>query len=80
MTAPQSVTERYVSNLIMHGSNKEFSIDIVTRRSIGVEGDHIGFYYTVKTIDNTNKEIDASGPTIACAVRAALIKHGVTFR
>lgn len=80
MNAPQAVTERYVSNLIHYGRNKEFNIIKIIRQENMVSGDLVGFYYeTVIDSKFVFNEI-GRGATIAQAVRGALIKHGVTFR
>lgn len=80
MNPPQAVTERYVSNLIMNGRNKDFDVDTIIRRSNVDGGDHVGFFYTVAVVSTDNKNVAASAPTIAGAIRLALERHNVTFR
>lgn len=80
-TPPQAVTERYVSNLIHNGRNKEFDI-IKLRQMEAFDGEAIvGIYYrvTVRKV-GFNTEWELSGATIAQATRRCLEKHGVTFR
>ena len=79
---PQQVTERYVSNLIANGRNKDFDIDIVQRNPHVVDEVHIGYYYQVRieTAGLGGKVAYGVGATIAQAVRRCLEKHGVTFR
>ena len=79
MNAPQAVTERYVSNLLHYGSNKDYDIDMIIRRQNIVGGDHCGYYYTAK-VGHLGILTEANGATAAQAVRQALEKHGVTFR
>jgi hypothetical protein len=79
MNAPQSVTERYVSNLLHYGRNKEFDIEMVTMRENIVDATQVGIYFTVRVLSKTGAE-SGVGATIAQAVRQALTKHGVTFR
>lgn len=78
---PQAVTERYVSNLITNGRNKEFDIDMIVRRTTLVDGEVVGYYFSVKLINvRLAEEQNTSGATISQAVRRALEKYGVTFR
>lgn len=80
-TTPQAVTERYVSNLIHYGRNKEFDITHVTLKENVVEGVIVGYYFSVFIQQgNTAPMHNAVGATIAQAVRNCLIKYGVTFR
>jgi hypothetical protein len=74
-TAPQSVTERYVSNLLHYGRNKEFDIDYIKQMPNVVEDENVGYYYVVRIGNQT-----ANGATIQQAVHRCLEKHGVTFR
>lgn len=80
-TTPQAVTERYVSNLIHYGRNKEFDIFKVLREDSIVQDEHVGVYFEVCITTSLNDStIWARGATISQAVRRALEKHGVTFR
>lgn len=82
-TQPQAVTQKYVSNLIYNGRNKEFDIDLVTRRSHFEGEEHVGYYFTVTVTRGEERPgtgQQASGATISQAVRRALEKYGVTFR
>lgn len=82
-TQPQAVTQKYVSNLIYNGRNKEFDIDLVTRRSHFEGKEHVGYYFTVTVTRGEERPgtgQQASGATISQAVRRALEKYGVTFR
>lgn len=86
MTLPQSVTERYVSNLIHNGRNKEFDITTINRDITELQGRVIGVFYRVCILNPhitepsvVNKALGV-GATIAQAVRHALELHGVTFR
>lgn len=76
---PQAVTERYVSNLITNGRNKEFDVNTIVQRTHHVEGEPCGVYFTA-VIDYQKVSRDAHGATVSQAVRRALEKHGVTFR
>lgn len=83
-TSPQAVTERYVSNLISYGRNREFAILKITMHHAIANEEIVGEYFTVKLdrypfVEDT-KPTEASGATIALAVRRCLEKHGVTFR
>jgi hypothetical protein len=81
-TIPQAVTERYVSNLIHYGRNKEFDIKQINRVNSLVDDEVVGVYFgccIILGIEQT-KEQWACGATISQAVRRALEKHGVTFR
>lgn len=81
MSAPQVVTERYVTNLIHYGRNKEYSIQQVRQHPSMVSGDAVGVYFEVIVRGDpfTDDQI-GRGATIQQAVRRALEKHGVTFR
>lgn len=84
-TIPQAVTERYVSNLIHYGRNKEFDICSIQRQITEDDGVVVGVYFTVMirlqiAPEGSADKIIASGATISQAVRRALEKHGVTFR
>lgn len=78
-TSPQAVTERYISNLIHNGRNKEFDIEMITMKGNVVEGTQVGVYYTVRILSKSNAE-HGLGATITQAVRNCLLKYGVTFR
>lgn len=78
-TAPQQVTERYLSNLLHYGRNKEFDVEMITMKENIIEATQVGVYYTVRILSKTSAE-NAVGATIAQAVRNGLTKHGVTFR
>lgn len=84
MSSPQAVTERYVSNLLHYGRNKEFDIATISRDVTIVDETCVGVYFNVLlTKQNASGELPhqrASGATIAQALRRALEKHGVTFR
>lgn len=82
---PQSVTERYVSNLIHNGRNKEFDIKIITQYDAMIEEHIVGVYYRARLLpanvaDNGANVRVGVGATLALAVRNALEQHGVTFR
>lgn len=84
-TQPQAVTERYVSNLIHNGRNKEFDIKAITQHDNVVENINVGVYFRARVlpsnvVDNGANVRVGVGATIATAVRHALIEHGVTFR
>jgi hypothetical protein len=74
-TSPQAVTERYVTNLINYGRNREFDIDYIKQMPNVVDGENVGVYYVARIGNQI-----ANGATISQAVRRALEKHGVTFR
>lgn len=81
-TTPQAVTERYVSNLIHYGRNKEFDIITIKREESFHDGQYVGCFFiatTVPTIPGHGSHY-GSGATISQAVRRSLEKHGVTFR
>lgn len=81
MSSPQSVTERYVSNLIHYGRNKEFSIVAITEQESIHNGIVVGNFYSVSirpALEPTTKS--SYGATIARAVRHCLEDYGVTFR
>lgn len=79
--APQSVTERYISNLIHYGRNRDFAIASVTERENTHEGLVVGNFYTVNIRPINSPTGQAShGATLALAVRHCLQDHGVTFR
>lgn len=78
-TPPQAVTERYVSNLIHLGSNKEFNLSKLTQQPSVVSGETVGHYYEAVVGSQKDYQI-GRGATVSQAVRRALIKHGVTFR
>lgn len=77
--APQSVTQRYISNLIHNGRNKEFDIEMITMKEHVVESTTVGYYFTTRVLSKTGAE-HAHGATIQQAVHNALLKHGTTFR
>lgn len=80
-TAPQAVTERYVSNLLHNGRNKEFDICEVQRCSWMVDDQDVGCYFYIKITTATKDRVsDSNGATPAQALRRALEKLGVTFR
>lgn len=79
---PQSVTERYVSNLLSNGQNKEYSINALRRQTTLVNEDFVGYHWVV-TVESATAVVNpaaASGATPAQAIRRALEKLGVTFR
>jgi hypothetical protein len=78
-TSPQAVTDRYVTNLINYGRNREFDIDYITMKENVVESTQVGTYYAARVLSKSGAEI-AVGATLSQAVRNCLIKHGVTFR
>lgn len=81
ITTPQAITERYVSNLIHYGRNKEFEINDLRKFYSKVDNSVVGIYFTVWIDTATGGECqEASGATIAQAVRRSLERHGVTFR
>jgi hypothetical protein len=79
MIAPQSVTERYVSNLLRDGQNADFTITKLESTPVIIEGVHCGLFFTAH-IDAMSAGITAVGPTPSSALRNALTKFGVTFR
>lgn len=84
-TTPQAVTERYVTNLINYGRNREFDIASISRQITQKDGIVVGVYFdAILTCPDSGEEGHktqmASGATISQAVRRALEKHGVTFR
>jgi ssDNA-binding replication factor A large subunit len=81
-TAPQQVTERYVSNLINYGRNREFEIVEINQQAAIAHDEVVGFYYEARTntANGEVKGVAGRGATISQAVRRALEKHGVTFR
>jgi hypothetical protein len=80
-TTPQAVTERYVTNLINYGRNREFDIVDIRRLWSKVDGVNVGTYYEVFVeVSSSALSQRAVGATISQAVRRALEKHGVTFR
>lgn len=78
--SPQAVTERYVSNLIHNGRNREFDIRRIDQQENIVEEVEVGRYHRAFVMDTKTETQVGVGATIAQAVRAALTKHGVTFR
>jgi hypothetical protein len=89
MNPPTQVTERYLSNLLHYGRNKEFDIGQINRelsRTDDEEKEIVGVFFTVRLIHGSGLEATgattkvASGATISQALRRALEKHGVTFR
>lgn len=80
-TTPQAVTERYVSNLIHYGRNKEFDIGTISRQISEDDDIVVGVYFQALVVaQTTHEKTFACGATISQAVRRALEKHGVTFR
>jgi hypothetical protein len=81
MTTPQAVTERYVSNLLHYGRNKEFDVLSITQHENIVNDELCGYYFKacVFTADRVTLE-KAHAATVSQALRRALEKHGVTFR
>jgi hypothetical protein len=80
-TAPQAVTERYVSNLLHHGRNKEFDIVSIDRLEHMVQGTLVGYFWEVGIAPaNSNEGRTGFGASIGQAVRDSLLKNGVTFR
>lgn len=81
--APQSVTQRYVTNLIRAGKNNVFHILSITR-TIAVEDEVcVGHYYRVVIGAYEEPETMkscAAGVTPGQALTRALEKFGVTFR
>lgn len=81
MNAPQAVTERYISNLIHYGRNKDFDMVEIHRIPSYHEQEIVGWFFIARIETLTKVKIElGSGATISQAVRRALIKHGVTFR
>lgn len=79
MNPPQAVTERYVSNLIMNGRNKDYDIITVQQQSSKHEGVTVGYFYRV-SLHSVQADLVGYGPTITAATRDALMRYGVTFR
>lgn len=81
-TAPQALTERYVTNLVNTGKNKDYTLIGTVRRSFVADEVLCGHYYdvTVANISDESVTQSASGATPTQAVRRALKKLGVTFR
>jgi hypothetical protein len=79
MNPPTQVTERYLSNLLHYGRNKEFDINFIKKFDNKIDDEIVGVYFTVR-VDQGNNGLLASGATISQALRRALEKHGVTFR
>ena len=79
-TSPQAVTERYVSNLLRDGQNREFRITYVKFQHFVQEEVHCGGYYNVAIETLDLKPAIGFGPTPQASLRNALTKLGVTFR
>jgi hypothetical protein len=82
MNPPTQVTERYLSNLLHYGRNKEFDIIELKRESNTVDGMNVGYFFRICVCPNDpfGDPSRAVGATISQALRRALEKHGVTFR
>lgn len=77
---PQQVTQRYISNLLHYGRNKEFDIISVDQKAnVAEDATQVGVYYSVWIVNKTEGK-GAYGATLAQATRRCLEKHGVTFR
>lgn len=76
---PQQVTERYISNLLHHGQNREFNLEETSRHPHIVEGTVVGSYFQTRVSSNESQAA-GFGATIHAAVKQALAKLGVTFR
>ena len=77
---PQSVTERYVTNLLHNGVNSEFRLDSLTCYPFCAEEQICGYYYKASVIPNVSDMVVGVGPTPQAALKNALSKAGVTFR
>ena len=81
MNLPQNVTIRYIHDLLHHGSNHDFSVDLITRHASLADGVVVGHFYKVTlTAFATGLGQICVGATIAEACRRALSDFGVTFR
>jgi hypothetical protein len=78
-TTPQAVTERYVSNLLSNGQNKEFRINEIKMAQTFVGNENVGIHFIVQ-VTNFHITFDAIGATPSQALHRSLEKHGVTFR
>lgn len=82
-TQPQAVTERYVSNLLHNGQNREFYIVKIQMEPTVVNDTNIGLHFKVEIAQHVGASTQMGGgigATIAQALRVALLRHGVTFR
>lgn len=79
-TSPQAVTERYVTNLLHHGQNKEFILHHVVAERTMIGDENVGTHFTVEVNKIPGVLQSAVGATPAQALRRALERHGVTFR
>lgn len=76
---PQSITARYISNLLHDGQNKDFVLDSLQAISNLVEEVKVGHYYKAILMHLKDTQIGI-GATPAQAVQRSLEKFGVTFR
>ena len=79
MNPPQQITNRYVNDLLHHGSNHDFNIEHIERKPNIVNGLVCGEYWEV-SISCSEGLMLMPGNTIAQAARRALENLGVTFR
>lgn len=77
---PQSVTSRYISNLIDRGANESFRLDSITCHRFCVEEEHCGFFFKAGVIQGDSVLHSGVGASPIAAVKTALAKAGVTFR
>lgn len=82
---PQAVTERYISNLLHYGRNKDFDICEIKRQIHSVDARVVGVYFQAITLPANLLDVGLNrrvgvGATAAQAIRHCLEQHGVTFR
>lgn len=84
---PQNVTLRYATNLLLRGTNHDFTLVNAFRENTSVDGIQIGVYYKVLIKRNApDNDPDSSTTQVAVgltpvhACQRALSRFGVVFR
>lgn len=81
MNPPQSVTTRYVTNLLIHGQNDTFGLMSIKAEATIVGNANIGTHYIASVgVETEPDSKHGYGATPLAAVRRALECWGVTFR
>ena len=73
---PQSVSTRYLSNLLAVGENDTFFLESVIR----LPSNPVDFHYSANVFRFSGENMIGNGVTPLMAVKDALSEHGVTFR
>lgn len=79
---PESVTDRYINNLIRRGKNDTYEIERIQRDIASVDNIPVGVYFSValSVPMEDHRQILAIGATPLAAIQRALEKDGVQLR